>query len=126
MLTAGVKDAAIGVGAKAAVRIIRSKSGFDAAGATGTAIELAAAAGVGLLAGKFLGRDAARAAVQGALMAPVESFIKGAGIPVVSASLGDIGDYANALPGVSGYPQITDGVAGYPAAVGGYDQENTY
>lgn len=123
MLTTGVKDAVVGVGAKAAVRIIRSKSGFDAAGALGAGVELAAAAAVGLLAGKFLGRDAARAAVQGALSAPIETFLKGANIPVVSTALGDVGDYADSLPGVGGYPQVP-GMAGYPGdAVGGYDTE---
>lgn len=126
MLIEGGKDAVIGVGAKAAVRIIRSKAGFESAGAIGVGVELAAAAAVGLLAGKFLGANAARAAVQGALMAPVEAFIKGANVPLVSAALGDVGDYADSLPGVGGYPglRMSDSVSGYPGAadaVGGYD-----
>lgn len=127
ILLGGVVDAAFGVGGKAAVRLVRSKLGYDGATTIGAAVEVATATALGIAAAKVLGPNRARAVVQGAFMSPIENFIKSANLPYISATLGDEGDFAGIEEGMGGYPAVTGGPAGvrvgggmggYPAGLG--------
>lgn len=121
IILGGVVDAAFGVGGKTAVRVVRSKLGFDGATTVGAAVEVATATAIGLLSAKMLGASQARAIVQGAFMSPIENFLKAANLPFVSSALGDEGDFAGIEDGMGGYPTVTGGapVAAIPSRAGG-------
>ncbi len=116
ILMGGVKDAALGVAGKSATRFVRSKLGYDGATTVGAAVEVATATALGIAAAKMLGPQHARAIVQGAFMGPIETFIKAANVPFISATLGDEGDFAGVEDSMGGY--IRD-LGGYPAVTGG-------
>lgn len=120
MLTRGVMDAATVVGGKAVSGFIGSKIPQFVPGTMGAVLNRVIAAVVtGFAASKIMSADRARLAVAGALAAPIESAIKGAGVPLLSEGLSDDDDYyevdMSGYPGIAGYP----GMSGYPAVAAG-------
>ena len=127
----GMKDGAIGVAAKAGVRLIRGKTGYDGGTAIGTGIEVVGAVLLSVAAGKLLGAGAARAAAQGAFMAPIETFLKQAKVPYLSSALGDEGDFASGTvigDGMGAYPSLTgdNSIGNYPNAGAGSSSDTGY
>lgn len=105
----GVTDAALGVVGKAASRAVPSLIGLPQGGAVGIATQAAVGIAAGMVADKVK-PGAGRAVLQGALMGPIESLVKGLNIPVISTALGD--DYEGYA--LAGYED--SGVAGYVGA----------
>lgn len=106
----GVQDGVAVVVGKALARVIPAQVKLPTTGAQGLAVQGLTAVGIALLAERFgLGKDFARFAAAGAFAAPIESFIREAGIPVISAGLSD-------YPRLMAYPtrQLMPGVASYP------------
>ena len=111
-ITDGVIDAAEVVAGKAVARAVPTLVGLPQGGAMGLAVQVGAA----LLAG-FIGRqisaNAGKMMLAGGLAAPVESFVKGANIPLISAALADDEFYAPGALAVGAYPMLP-GVSAYP------------
>lgn len=114
LLISGVESAAFGIAGKIGARFIRTQLGFVPSSMMGNLAEVGAGVAAALLLGNKWG-DASRAIMQGAMMAPLESMIKTANIPVVTDLLGN-NEYALAIP-MSGYP---GGMHGYPQLMSGY------
>lgn len=119
----GAKDAAYVTAGKAVSRIIADKLPAIASNADGsesTASKAIKQAGSALLAAmaarQFLGADAARLALAGGLSAPIEQFIKDAGVPYLSEALSDYPLLAAYPQGSSlaAYPMVGAGLAGMP------------
>lgn len=91
----GVTDAFAVVVGKGIARTVPTVLGLPTTGAVGIAVQAlgAVAAGMLLRTLKLGGRDFERLAVAGGLAAPIESFIKGANIPFLSAALEGYGAY---------------------------------
>jgi hypothetical protein len=136
-VTGGVVDAAWGVGGKAAARYGSSKFGFVAGSPTALLVE--AAIGVlGAMALRKVSPGGTRAFLQGAFMAPLETLVKNANVPIIADALGDYGTMALPMAGaynsgivnparqvgMGGYPpRIANTMAGYPPErVGHYDE----
>lgn len=107
----GVTDAALGVVGKAASRAVPSLIGLPQGGAVGIATQAAVGIAAGMVADKVR-PGTGRAVLQGALMGPIESLVKGLNIPVISSALGD--DYEGYT--LAGYDD--PGIAGYVGAGG--------
>jgi hypothetical protein len=107
----GVTDAALGVAGKAVSRAVPSLVGLPQAGAVGIATQAAVGVVAGMLADKVR-PGIGRAVLQGALMGPIETLVKGFNIPIISTALGD--DYQGYA--LSGYD--VPGLAGYVGAAG--------
>jgi hypothetical protein len=134
-LTHGVTDAAWGIGGKVAARMTVTKLGF----VPGSMTSILAEAGVGVVGAMLLRKvspSGTRAFLQGAFMAPIETFAITNKVPVVSEYLGDYGTLnvrgaynagalapgydAGAFAGVGGYPHAQ--LAGYPG--GGFRDDS--
>jgi hypothetical protein len=108
------------IGGKAATRYIPRVTGLPTAGNTGLAVEVLTAVALGYVSDMFLSREAAAAILAGGLTSPIERFLIGQGVPLISDVLtptpmpapnnGTTGRY----PGVSAYPR--------PALVSGYPE----
>lgn len=119
------QDAALIVGGKAAASFGARMIPIGEGTWQRFAANVISAAGVAVLAGMMLSRENARIVTAGALVAPIESAIRGANIPIISAALGD--DVLMPYTGPSGvgaYPQAPALVAGAAGGgVGAYPQE---
>jgi hypothetical protein len=117
-------DAAWGVGGKAAARAATTKFGF----LPGTITSVLVEAGVGIVGAMLLRRvspSAPRAFLQGAFMAPIETFAITSQVPILSTYLGGYGTMTLPLNYNAGgvNPGLNTGsFAGYPPRVqlGGY------
>jgi hypothetical protein len=126
-LTGGVVDAAWGVGGKVAARAIPTKLGMIPGSMTALLME----AGVGVVGSMLLRKispSGTRAFLQGAFMAPIETYAVTAKVPFVSDYLGDYNSGNLHFPGMynaiapapgrdtgafQGYPRQTQ-LMGYP------------
>lgn len=105
----GATDGAWIVAGKALTNALPSLVGLSQTGIMGAAVKAVAATVAGMLAGQFLGANAAKLVTAGGYAAIVEPFIKAANIPIISAALGDtypeqfIGSYPDTL---SAYPDV--------------------
>jgi hypothetical protein len=127
-VTHGVMDAAWGVGGKVAARATTSKLGFAPGSMTSMLVE----AGVGVVGAMLLRRvspNATRAFLQGAFMAPIETFAITSKVPLISDYLGDYntgallvrpGQY-NAIAPNPGYD--AGAFQGYPHQLAGYPRD---
>ncbi|MCP4902922.1 MAG: hypothetical protein GY906_38660 [bacterium] len=102
-LMTGVRDAGSVVLGKGLSNIIAGFIPINGGMAIQVAKQAGSALAVAVVAQQFLGKDIARFMVAGALAAPIEGFIKGAGIPFVSDALGS---YPVATAGMGAYPQM--------------------
>lgn len=125
-LQRGVQDGVAVVIGKSLVRIIPAQVKLPTTGAQGLAVQGLTAVGIALLAERFgLGKDFARFAAAGGFAAPIESFIKQANIPVISAGLADYPSLmaypqpARLMPGVASYPEVE-----YESGMGAYAEPN--
>lgn len=94
----GARGAAGVLVGKVASRAIPANIGLPTTGTTGIAVQAAIAIVLAMVADKVSKRDAPFI-VAGALLAPLEAVVRGANIPIISASL-------------SAYPEI--GMGAYP------------
>lgn len=113
----GAVDATEVVLGKAVARIIPSFANLPQAGAVGLAVQVGSALLAGYLA-RRISPNASKMVLAGGLAAPIESFIKGMNIPLVSAALGDEGYYA-----VGAYP-MAPAISAYPSASLSGDEED--
>lgn len=116
------QDAALIVGGKAASSFVARMIPIGETPPMRLAANVIAAAAVGMAAGFLLSADMSRLVMAGALVAPIESFIRSANIPVLSPALGDdvlMGYYGpgSSMMGVGAYPAAlpSAGVGAYPA-----------
>lgn len=118
----GAKDAAYVTAGKAVSRLIADRlpaiaSNSDGSESTASkAIKQAGSALIAAMAARqFLGADAARLALAGGLSAPIEQFIRDAGIPYLSDALSDYSLLAYPQgASLSSYPMVGAGLAGMP------------
>lgn len=124
VLEAGT-DAAAVVAGKVAVRLARSRLGMESGTAAGSAVEGAGGVVLVVLGQRMRSRVLRNMGV-GALAGALEGIVKTANVPVVSATLGDIGDLPNApitdgeLAGYIGAGQAGE-IAGYVGAAESFD-----
>jgi hypothetical protein len=132
-LTHGVTDAAWGVGGKVSARFTTTKLGF----VPGSMMSLLVEAGVGVVGAMLLRKvspSGTRAFLQGAFMAPIETFAITSKVPIVSDYLGDYGTLSVRAPynagaispgydagAFAGYPRDPM-LAGYPS--GGFRDDS--
>lgn len=104
-LTDGAVNAGHIVLGKAGARLVPDALNLPRTGATGLAVQAAVAVGLGMLADGFMPKRRAELILAGALTAPVESIIAGAGIPLLSPALSGygMGAYVPRSGGVRGY-----------------------
>jgi hypothetical protein len=132
-VTSGAMDAVWGVGGKATARFGSTKLGF----VPGTTTALLVEAGIGVLGAMALRRFApngTRAFLQGAFMAPLETFAISVKVPILSDYLGDYGTMSLPMAGAynSGIvnPARQVGMGGYPprlaGTMNGYPPERSY
>ena len=108
LMDAGLGAAQVVIG-KAGARAIPTMLKLPADGPMGLATQVAAALAMGFV-GSYLSPSAGKMLLIGGLCAPIESFIKGANIPVISSALSGqdyfaVGGYPAAPPALNGYPQ---------------------
>jgi hypothetical protein len=87
-LTDGAVNALYVIGGKAASRAIGNAIPLPQTGATGIAVKVGVALGVGMVADAVLPNKAKPFVVAGALMSPIESILVSMNIPFVSGNLG--------------------------------------
>lgn len=124
----GVKDASAIVVGKAATRVVSNLIPIGTnAGVIGAVKQVAVAVGVGYAASKLVKRgDFARFVTAGGIAGALETIVKGLNIPILSANLGDGGEFTAIGPGAGGSSFINSpgGVGAYPgsmpAGVGAY------
>jgi hypothetical protein len=123
-VTGGVMDAAWGVGGKASARAASTKLGFVPGSMTSMLVE----AGVGVLGAMVLRKFApsgTRAFLQGAFMAPIETFVISNNVPVLATYLGDYNTGTLPIAGMYNAGAVNPGrqagaFNGYPAQLSGY------
>jgi hypothetical protein len=114
----GAVDATEVVLGKAVARAIPQLVGLPQSGAVGLAVQVGSALLAGYLA-RNISPNASKMVLAGGLAAPIESFVKGLNIPLISAALGDEDYYA-----VGAYPMapgVGNGVGAYPSLQGEED-----
>jgi hypothetical protein len=121
-VTTGVQDAAGVLAGKAAARAIPEMIGFRQTGAAGMGVQLLAGLVAAYVADMFLGAKFGRQVMAGALLAPMESVIIGANIPILSPALAGgpllaatTSAYPSVYggPGIGAYPELPGGIGGY-------------
>jgi hypothetical protein len=103
----GAKDAGYVLAGGAATRAVSNIVPLDKTGLMGTVVQLASALGVGMVARRFLGADAARFVIAGGMQVPVKSLVTTM-IPAAAPLLGDY-DMLLSYPGISSYPALAGG-----------------
>jgi hypothetical protein len=120
--TRGVKDASAIVIGKAATRVVSNFIPIGTnAGIIGAVKQVLVAVGVGYGASKLVkSGDFARFVTAGGIAGALETIVKGLNIPILSANLGDGGEYSalnatgtSAYQGIGAYVQ-SPGVGAYP------------
>lgn len=115
-VTTGVQDAAGVLAGKAAARAIPELIGFRQSGVAGMGVQLLSGIVAAYVADMFLGAKFARQVMAGALLAPMESAIIGANIPILSPALAGgplLPAGVAAYPGIGAYPELPGGIGGY-------------
>lgn len=125
-VTTGIQDAAGILAGKAAARAIPELIGFRQTGMAGMGVQLLSGLVAAYVADMFLGVKFGRQVMAGALLAPMESIIIGANIPILSPALAG----GALLPATSGaYPSMFNGVGAYPelpGGMGGYELSDAF
>lgn len=111
-LMGGVVDAGEVLVGKVVVRTLPGMVGLPTTDMMGMLSQAVTAVLAGGVAHSFVSANAGKMILAGGLSAPLESFVKGMNIPVVSAALGE--DTVEVGTGVSSYPEITNQVGAYP------------
>lgn len=122
-MEAGIGAVEVTLG-KAGARALPTMLKLPADGAMGLATQVVSALAIGWL-GSMLSPNAGKMLLIGGLTAPIESFIKGANIPVISPALSGqdyfaVGAYPAPAPALHGYVQAPalaayeDDFAAYP------------
>lgn len=120
-VTDGIQDAAGILTGKAAARAIPELLGFRQVGVAGMGMQLLSGLVAAYVADMFLGAKFGRQVMAGALLAPIESAIIGANIPILSPALAGgalmpatTSAYPSAFNGgVGAYPSLPGGIGGY-------------
>lgn len=126
-VTTGIQDAAGVLAGKAAARAIPELIGFRQSGAAGMGMQLLSGVVAAYVADMFMGAKFARQVMAGALLAPLESVIIGANIPILSPALAG----GPLLPATAGaYPSVYGGGIGaypeLPGGIGGYEMSDAF
>lgn len=130
-LTEGAVGAFQVLSGKAVARIVPQTVGLPTDGAAGLATQAGVAVVLGMLANRMLGREAGKMILVGALTAPVESFIVGANIPLLSPALSAYPSYQVLRPGAGNGVAAYNRLSAYPGAsadveLAGYDNGGGY
>lgn len=122
-LLGGVIDAAELLVGKGAARALPTVFGVDRESTTGLIVQAAVGAAAGIGA-SYISANAGKMVLAGGFSAPMESLIKRANIPYVSAAFGD--DESFPVTSIGAFPAPEVDMSAYPEGMGDDDGEGAF